>query len=291
MFVQQNTLAEALDYMKSNLVHKFSNSEIRTLQRTIFEEEFGCSASDLILGKDQRLSESDLLRVRAFVKRLLADEPLQYIIGHTIFGNLKIKCDARALIPRPETEELVFKILDNKNNFIENPKVLDVCTGSGCIALALKSHWPTAIVSALDISEDALSLAKENAENVCMDVNFLQVDALQLNDDMRLTSQNWDIIVSNPPYIPNKDKAIMHENVLAYEPALALFVEDFQPIVFYEKIIEFASKHLTPSGLLAFELHESYTDEVAECCSQNSFSTVEIFKDLQGKSRMLLAQF
>lgn len=291
MFVQQNTLAAALGYMKSNLVHKFSNSEIRVLQRTIFEAEFSCSASDLILGKDKRLSESDLLRVRAFVKRLLADEPLQYVVGYTLFGDLKIKCDPRALIPRPETEELVYKILENKDNFNPNPKILDVCTGSGCIALALKNHWPTAIITALDISENALSLAKENAENVCMDVNFLQVDALQLEDNMSLSLQNWDIIVSNPPYIPNKDKAMMHENVLAYEPALALFVEDFQPIIFYEKIIQFASKYLAPSGLLAFELHEEYAVEVAECCSQNSFSTVEIFKDLQGKSRMLLAQF
>jgi release factor glutamine methyltransferase len=216
---------------------------------------------------------------------------LQYVIGHTLFADLKIKCDARALIPRPETEELVYKILERIEHFPNNAKILDICTGSGCIALALKKHWSSAQVSALDISEEALQLAKENAIDLKLAVGFLLADALQLAENEDLFHEKWNIIVSNPPYIPNKDKALMHKNVLDHEPGLALFVDDYEPIVFYEKIIAFAKNQLSTNGVLAFELHEGFANDVAQCCSQNAFSAVEIFNDLQGKPRMLLAQF
>jgi release factor glutamine methyltransferase len=185
---------------------------------------------------------------------------------------------------------LVYKILDY--NIVNSPetKILDLCTGSGCIALALKSKFNHAVVTGVDVSEDALKLAQTNGESLNLSVSWLKEDVLQLADSSVLKTQKWDVIVSNPPYIPEKDKSIMSANVLEFEPHLALFVENEHPIVFYESIIEFAKHNLKNDGLLAFELHENLADNVKMACSQYGFSAVEIFEDLQGKPRMLVAR-
>jgi release factor glutamine methyltransferase len=290
MFVQHNTVSSCLDYVKSRLENQFSLTEIRQIQRQIFEKIFSWTPAELMLNNDYRLTESELLLVRDFVKRLQNHEPLQYIIGYTEFCDLKIFCDSRALIPRPETEELVYKVLSyNKTNSPET-KILDLCTGSGCIALALKSKLNHAELTGIDVSDDALQLAQKNAESLNLSVSWLKDDVLQLADSNVLKTQIWDVIVSNPPYIPENDKSKMSANVLEFEPHLALFVENEHPIVFYERIIEFAKHNLKNDGLLAFELHENLADEVKESCSQNGFSAVEIFEDLQGKPRMLVAR-
>jgi release factor glutamine methyltransferase len=290
MFVQHNTVSSCLDYVKSRLENQFSLTEIRQIQRQIFEKIFAWTPAQLMLNNDYRLTESELLLVRDFVKRLQNNEPLQYIMGYTEFCDLKILCDSRALIPRPETEELVYKILEyNKTNTAET-KILDLCTGSGCIALALKSKWNQAAVTGVDVSIEALQLAQKNAESLNLSVSWLKEDVLQPADASVLKTQKWDVIVSNPPYIPEKDKSMMSANVLDFEPHLALFVDNKQPIIFYQRIIEFAKRQLKNDGLLAFELHENLANEVKEACSQNGFSAVEIFEDLQGKSRMLVAR-
>jgi release factor glutamine methyltransferase len=244
-----------------------------------------------MLNQNYRLSESELLLVRDFVKRLQNHEPLQYIMGYTQFCDLKILCDARALIPRPETEELVYKILEQNRSVYSDFSVLDLCTGSGCIALALKSACKEAHVFGVDLSQEALDLAESNAKALHLDVNWRKEDVLRISNESPLNEQQWDIIVSNPPYIPEREKTKMESNVLDFEPHLALFVQNHEPIIFYESIIAFAVKALKSDGLLAFELHENLVQDVKLACSQNGFSYVEIFEDLQGKPRMLIARF
>lgn len=291
MFVQDNIVSSCLIYVKSRLENQFSSTEIRQIQRQIFEKIFGWSAADLMLNQNYRLTESELLSVRDFVKRLQINEPLQYITGYTEFCDLRIQCDPRALIPRPETEELVYKILSYELSKTPKRKMLDLCTGSGCIALALKSQVLDAEVLAVDFSQDALDLAHENATQLDLDVSLVRADVLEIPDDSALHKHQYDLIVSNPPYIPESDKALMSANVLEHEPHLALFVENDDALIFYERIAAFAKKSLHPAGILAFELHENLSEQVAACCSQNGFSAVEIFEDLQGKPRMLLAHF
>jgi release factor glutamine methyltransferase len=290
MFVQHNTVSSCLAYIKDRLEHQFSVTEIRQIQRQIFEQVFSWTAADLMLKQEERLTESELLRIRDFVKRLQSNEPLQYIMGYTEFCDLSILCDRRALIPRPETEELVYKILEQLDKNQTGTSVLDLCTGSGCIALALKSKLPEAHVVGVDVSQDALDLARQNATALNLHVTWHNLDVLRIAEAGVLQAHGWDVIVSNPPYIPERDKSLMAENVLAFEPHLALFVEDESPIVFYERIIAFAKTALKKKGILAFELHEQLADEVKQFCSQNGFSDVEIFEDLQGKPRMLVAR-
>lgn len=291
MFVQHNTVSSCLAYVKERLENQFSLTETRQVQRQIFEKIFGWSATDLMLNQEHRLTESELLLVRDFVKRLQNNEPLQYIMGYTEFCELRILCDERALIPRPETEELVYKVLSYDSVKSSDSKIIDLCTGSGCIALALKHLTFQSDVFGVDLSQEALDLAVENAKQLELDVHFIQEDVLQIPENSALFKNQWDIIVSNPPYIPEGDKSLMSPNVLEHEPHLALFVADEKPLVFYECIVEFAKKSLKSTGLLAFELHENLSSEVAECCSQNGFSSVEIFKDMQDKPRMLVARF
>lgn len=291
MFVQHNTVSSCLAYVKDRLENQFSVTAIRQIQRQIFEKIFAWSATDLMLNQNQRLTESELLLVRDFVKRLQNHEPLQYIMGYTQFCDLNILCDARALIPRPETEELVYKILEQDRSVYPDFSVLDLCTGSGCIALSLKSACKEAHVCGVDLSQEALDLAQSNAKSLHLDVNWRKEDVLRISSESPLKQQQWDIIVSNPPYIPEHEKTKMESNVLDFEPHLALFVQNHEPIIFYERIIAFAVNALKSNGLLAFELHENLAQEVKIACSQNGFSDVEIFEDLQGKPRILIARF
>ena len=269
---------------------KFSSNEVRQIHREIFKKMFGFNSADLMLQGHYRLTESELLHVREFVKKLQNDVPLQYVIGHTEFCELKILCDERALIPRPETEELVWKILDLFQANHPAPKILDICTGTGCIALALKNKLEKAVVFALDLSSDALNLAQKNADELEIDVSFMHGDALNLSESTTLTQEKWTVIVSNPPYIPHSEKSTMANNVLNFEPHIALFVDGLDPLIFYKQIAIFAIENLEEHGVLAFELHENLASQTAEICSHLGFSSVEIFEDLQGKQRMLLAR-
>jgi release factor glutamine methyltransferase len=266
----------------------FSEREISTFYKESVKKRMNFSDSDLLLQKDIRFSESDLLYFRSVVKRLQNQEPFQYIIGETFFYDLVIRCDERALIPRPETEELVEWIVESvgKNEMLE---VLDVCTGSGCIALAIKSILKSSNVSATDISSEALALAKKNAMLLSLDVHFLQDNALVDDADI-FTENSFDLIVSNPPYIPMKEKETMEKNVVDFEPHLALFVADESPLVFYKAIAEKALKLLKSDSLIFFELHESFAEKTKELLIALGFDEVEIKLDLQGKSRMLKAK-
>ena len=288
MFVVSNTYDSVKSYFFVRLSKQFSDREIGFFVKESIKKRLKISDAELILQKEIRFSESDLLFFRAIVKRLQNQEPFQYILGETVFYDLFIRCDERALIPRPETEELVDWIIHSVDK-TQNLNVLDVCTGTGCIALALKNNLKLSAISASDISLEAIALAKKNAMLLGLDVNFLQDNAL-VNDSDFFESNSLDVIVSNPPYIPLKDKEEMEKNVLDFEPHLALFVSDDAPLVFYKAITEKAQRLLKSNGFLFFELHENYAQETKMLVDSLGFDEVEIKQDLQGKNRMLKAK-
>ena len=292
MFVQTNTVKSIRIYLKERLGERFSDNEIKIIGNETICQRLNLKPSDFIGINDQLLSESDLLYFRSVVKRLLNHEPFQYVIGNTHFYGLELKCDSRALIPRPETEELVNWVKEKYTSSFDGV-IVDLCTGSGCIALALKSQFQKSKVIATDFSRDALDLARENAGKTSMEVAFLNFDARNEKAYEILTentNKGFDCWVSNPPYIPLKEKDLMDENVLSHEPHLALFVTDEDPFLFYRVISEMAMRQLNSKGLLFFEIHENLADEVIYILKKNGFVNIELRKDLQGKSRMLKAE-
>lgn len=285
MFVKDNTVLSARAYFNDRLTDLFSPSELKLMFNEFLIARLNIARSELHFSDKLKLSESDLLYFRSCVHRLKDNEPFQYILGSTEFYGLEILCDRRALIPRPETEELVDWIV--KDHASSQPlKMLDLCTGTGCIALALKSLFTTSNVAGIDVSENALALAKENSLKNSLDVSFYKVDLLQIKDD-DFPQFQFDIWVSNPPYIPQKEKENMHANVLDFEPEIALFVEDRDPLMFYRIIAEQGLLHLKKGGKLFFEIHENLGTEMIELLSNLGYSEVELRKDLQGKNRML----
>ena len=289
MFVQTNTIQAVKSYFKERLQDHFSESELKFMFKEAVMVRLNLTASEYVLCDSNLLSESDLLFFRSVVKRLLSNEPFQYIIGKTVFFGLEIATDSRALIPRPETEELVDWITQEfpKNN---NLLIADVCTGSGCIALALKSYFSNATVFATDISQEALQLTQENAKQLNLSVTTVLSDAKMPDSAVSSQLQYSDIWVSNPPYIPMKDKSQMLENVLTFEPHLALFVADEDPLIFYREIGKNALLNLKSEGKLFFEIHEDLSAETADLLKGIGFVNIEMRKDLQGKMRMIKAE-
>ena len=285
MFVTDNSVSSTRKYFNERLDRLFSKSELKLMFNAFLMHRLGISRSDLLLSDSLKCSESDLLYFRSCVKRLQSNEPFQYVIGTTEFYGLEIKCDTRALIPRPETEELVDWIASETENGAI--RILDLCTGSGCIALGLKSALPTATIKGLDFSKEALSLANENAESLQLDVEFFEGDVLTMNDFSEVGE--YDVFVSNPPYIPVSNKKNMHSNVLDFEPEMALFVENNNPFIFYDKIIHLAINHLKSKGKVYFEIHEKYAADILDLLINYGFVDIEIRQDMQGKDRMVRA--
>ena len=288
MFVLQNTAEAVKAYFLERLIHQFTEREILMFYKESIKKRLKLSETELILQKDIRVSESDLLFFRSVVKRLFKHEPFQYIIGETFFYDLTIRCDERALIPRPETEELVDWVINSLDSS-KSHKILDMCTGTGCIALALKSKLTNSKLFATDLSQEALALAKKNAMLLNQGVDFIEENAL-VNDSDNFEMNSLDVIVSNPPYIPLKDKSQMDKNVLDFEPHMALFVSDENPLIFYKSIAEKACVLLKPTGYLFFEIHENYGAQTKELIESLGFDEVELKLDLQGKYRMLRAK-
>jgi release factor glutamine methyltransferase len=282
MFVADNRLSSARAYFNEQLTAQFSASECKQMWQQILYKRFHWTPTELLLKQDERISESDLLYIRSFVKRLQAHEPFQHILGEVFFSDLLLKSDARALVPRPETEELIDLLQKQRQDFSQ---IVDVCTGSGCIALALKSKFPQAEVLGLDLSHEAIALATENARFTNLDVDFQVIDIFDWQP-----TQNFDLLVSNPPYIPQAEKAQMQANVLQYEPHMALFVPDQAPLLFYERLQVLAKNHLAKGGWLALEIHEEFATPTQALFETPDYINLEIYRDLQGKNRMLLAQ-
>lgn len=284
MFVKANTLREIRAYFQQELQHLYSENELKIILRTLYEKRFG-TTGNFLLAQEDRLSESDLLFFHNALKRLRANEPFQYVVGETEFYGLTLKTDARALIPRPETEELVDWVLNESRP----SKVLDLCAGSGCIALALKSKLPEAQIVAVEWSEAALKLIEENRQATKLDLAVVHADVL-VASYMDFTGEEVDVIVSNPPYIPLMDKERMEANVLDFEPEMALFVEDDDPLIFYREIIARSKAVLQQEGWIYFEIHEDLAKGVVSLFEENGFVNIEVRKDLQGKERMVRAQ-
>lgn len=287
------------------LTPMYGPQEAKAMTRMLLEDLFSLSFADILCGATEHLSDADTLRLQQSVARLLDAEPLQYVTGTAFFCGHPFHVAPGVLIPRPETEWIV----DTAVNLVMSsaPRILDIGTGSGCIATSISlaladKHCYT---EAWDISEDALRIAADNAERLGADVKFRRRDALRLEEDFpaeenqggaealsdtNAAAESWDIIVSNPPYICNREAADMHANVLRHEPHLALFVPDTDPLLFYRAIARYAMRSLKKGGWLLFECNTLYAHVTAQMASDMGFATSVVEDDCFGKPRFVKAQ-
>lgn len=287
MFVIENTVSAIKSYMQERLLGFYSEREIHYFFKKAICQRLKLTDAEFLLASQNRLSESDLLFFRSIVKRLQDKEPFQYILGETWFYDLLFKIDKRALIPRPETEELVDLIIKDAKE-ISDLKIVDLCSGSGCISISLAKNLNIKAVYGVELSQEAIDLAKKNAVLNHVSVSFLNGNVLE-NLPLEIEKKSVDIIVSNPPYIPLRDKEKMEKNVLDFEPHMALFVSDENPLVFYKAIAEHGLNILKDNGLIYLEIHENYGEETKRMLESKGFKKVEIIHDLQGKDRMIKA--
>ncbi|WP_421943695.1 peptide chain release factor N(5)-glutamine methyltransferase [Pedobacter sp.] len=239
--------------------------------------------SEILLKQDRAVAVKESNKLLKILEDLKKGKPIQHILGETLFYRLPFNVNENVLVPRPETEELVDWIINEVKD--SKKTLLDIGTGSGCIAITLKKNLQHLDVSAIDISDKALSVAKDNATLNKVEINFIETDILTYS-----TNESYDIIVSNPPYIRELEKAEMHKNVLEHEPHQALFVSDENPLVFYEAIANFAVKNLNPNGYLFFEINEYLWAETLQILIDKQFKNIELKKDMQGKDRMIMAR-
>ena len=272
---------------RATFIREISNYDLperEGLLRIILEETLGVSAITAMMHSDQEIPHEKTLELKAVCEQLACNIPIQYIYQKASFFGLDLYVDERVLIPRQETEELVDWILTTYARE-ENLRILDIGTGSGAIAIALKKHLPRAKVTAMDISGEALQVARTNAKRNKAVIELIQQDILQVGD----LAAYFDIIVSNPPYVREQEKREIHLNVLEHEPALALFVPDDNPLLFYDKIATIATHNLAPQGRLFFEINQYLGDPMCQMLQQKGFYT-ELRKDLNGNDRMTMSQ-
>ena len=269
----------------------YEEQEIESFFYIILEKLHGLKRIDLALNPQTVMDGAHLKQWKNIVSELKKQRPVQYILGETTFYGLSFLVNENTLIPRPETEELVELIIESTNYELRNTKlkVLDIGTGSGCIAISLAKYLPTSEVFAIDISEKALATAKKNAELNKVAIDFIStniLDIINLSAVEGLDKQ-FDIIVSNPPYVRNLEKYEIKPNVLEYEPHLALFVDDIDPLLFYRKIAELAIKNLNPNGKLYFEINQYLGKETIKLLEDFGFRNVELKKDIYGNDRII----
>lgn len=282
-----NKIHDVFIFYKEKIQSVYSERESQSILYLLFESLFHISRLDLCLSPDRRLSESEIVLVYNAVEQLMKHKPIQYVIGKTEFFGLPFFVNNFTLIPRPETEELVQHVLKFSQN--RPLRILDIGTGSGAIAIAIKKQLPHTEVFACDVSVKALETAEENARLNRTKVHFFKYDIL--NDFTPTQDLFFDIIVSNPPYIPQSEKVLMNPNVLHFEPQEALFVPDDTPLVFYEAIAKYAQKSLTNNGTLFFEIHEKQGDNIKSMLSEKNYKNISIKNDLFGKPRFVIAFF
>lgn len=280
MFLKEikNNFHEQLDAL-------FGKDEVESFYFILTEYLHGLKRIDLALNPNFEISEEEARKWEAIISELKTEKPIQYIIGETWFYDSKFFVNEHTLIPRPETEELVDWIV-SKFPKTQNPKpitVLDIGTGTGCIPISIKKNIPQAEVFAIDVSEEALKVAKRNAVENNVEVNFILQNIL----DAEKLESKFDVIVSNPPYVRNLEKQEIKKNVLEYEPHLALFVEDNDALLFYRKIAQLAKESLTENGHLFFEINQYLGKETVELLEQLGFKNIELRKDIYGNDRMI----
>lgn len=273
--------------IRKELAGIYSGEEIESLIFMIFEKVKGYSRTQFLLASEKEIAPEEKLKIDRIVARLKQHEPIQYVLGESEFYGLPIRTFPGTLIPRPETEELVHWII--QENQWTKPIIFDIGTGTGCIAIALRKNIPESRVFACDISLVCVETANQNAILNEVEISVFEFDVL--NPDPTNDFPPLDVIVSNPPYVRQSEKKLMQKNVLDYEPELALFVEDRDPLIFYRHIAGFAQTHLTRGGQLYFEINEAFGTECSEMLQKKGFSEIKIKKDLQQKDRMLSAKW
>ncbi len=287
MRISSNKVKSIKNFFKEELRHIYPPEEIKGFIFLAFEYYLGYSKTDVLLNDEKTVSESELLKFNFLVKDLKKEKPIQYILGQTEFFGLKFKVGTGVLIPRPETEELIDLVI-NENKALKQLNILDIGTGSGCIAITLKKNLPQAEVFAFDISKQALDIAQENARLNEMEVNFEQLDILNYKEFS--SGILLDVIVSNPPYVLDSEKALMQKNVLDYEPHLALFVADNEPFLFYKAIGAYGKEFLKENGKIYFEINEKYDSEIINVLVEMGYTHCMVIKDINGKNRFLKAR-
>lgn len=297
MKTSSNLVRDCRRYYVGELEKIYDSDEANALIMILLEHYFGIDRVKIAIEPELRLSESEMLTLHFAVKELLKNKPIQYILGETEFCGMRFFVEDSVLIPRPETEELVNQLirqfevwsLEFEVNSSPSLRILDIGTGSGCIAISLAKLLKNSVVTAVDVSEKALEVAKKNADANDINVRFLLDDILNPQNPELLNNQ-FDIIVSNPPYVCESEKSEMRDNVLDYEPSSALFVTDNDPLVFYRKILEFAQKTLKPDGEVWFEINEKFGNEMKNLCLEMGFKNAEIIKDFRERDRILRAK-
>ncbi len=280
MQLQTNQASEIIRFIKKELTGKYPAHEISSFIFWLFEAYLGWSKTQVLINENNPVAESSILKFLDAAKRLKKYEPIQYILGYTEFYGLRLAVNPSVLIPRPETEELVHLILQNET--YKNLSIIDLCTGSGCIALSLKKEFPDAQIMGLDIDKKAIETASGNALQLALEVEFICEDIFSFK-----SPQKMDVIVSNPPYVCESEKQQMQPNVLDYEPAKALFVPDNNPLLFYKTIAGFASENLTENGTVYLEINEAFGNECSTLFMGNGFNSIDLYQDINGKNRML----
>jgi release factor glutamine methyltransferase len=292
-------LFEAEQYLKEQLKEMYDEQEAANIASLAIEHITRFTKTERVSKKQEQLSTSKLDELENELSRLKSGEPIQYVMNKSWFYGMELYVDKNVLIPRPETEELVQWIIDDvkasgKDVFVRKPmeadettqlKILDVGTGSGCIALALKKTMPKAEVWGCDVSEEALNVARRNGSTLDIRVDFQGLNFLDEAQQKLLPTV--DIIVSNPPYVPLKDKEEMHSNVVDHEPHTALFVPDNDALVFYKALAEFGTKRLYDNGSIYMEIHEDLGKDITGLFKHEGYSNIELKKDMQGKNRMV----
>ncbi len=290
MKIASNRIKDIVRFFHEELNNVYEKEELEAMMAYCFEAFLKMTRSEISLQSEKTVSESELLKFNFAVKNLKQHKPLQYILGEATFYRLKLKVNEHVLIPRPETEELVDLIIkENQRARSKNQdfSIIDIGTGSGCISIALKKNIPLASIFAMDISKEALKVAKQNAKENGVEVEFILDSILHLTSDISHPTSQFDIIVSNPPYICKSEMKTMGKNVLDYEPHLALFVENEDPLLFYKAICDFAKKHLKKDGKIYFEINQSLSSETKNLLENKGFKNVELIKDLSNNYRIL----
>ncbi len=264
--------------MISELSSIYEMDELNSIFNLLSEDYLKIPRSKILLADEIDLDESNQILFLSALERLKTHEPIQYVLGKTTFMDLEFKVNSSVLIPRPETEELVSLMLKED---LDGKEILDIGTGSGCIAISLAKNLPNAKVSALDVSEDAIEIAKENAKMNNVNIEFIHADIFEYQSDKK-----YDVIVSNPPYVTESEKTLMKKNVLDFEPELALFIKDDNPLLHYFEIINLFKDNL--AGYLFFEINNKYYEDLNQYLAKNDFK-VQKFDDHRGLSRFILA--
>ena len=276
--------ADIINYLCAQMGDLYSTEESRRIARIVAAHKSGEDEIKFLIEPNETIEIDDIEHT---AKELAAGRPAQYITGECEFCGIKFAIREGALIPRPETEELVMWAVERAKAMI-SPRIADICTGSGCIAISLAKLLPNATITATDISDEAISLAKENAATIGVGVEIIKDDAL--GGLQGLQGKKYDIIVSNPPYIPLSEREEMHINVTHHEPHIALFVEDNNPLLFYRAIARAAQELLSEQGCLMFEIHSPLSKECTEMLKEEGYTHIEVRKDLFGRDRMICCQ-